>query len=660
MGFHVDDLTIDVGRQRVLRDGQEIPLAGLSFDLLLALARAAPNLMTYDQLMDRVWPAQVINLETVTQRVKLVRDALGDDSRSPRYILGIRGRGYRMIAAVTPAFDSIATAAVTSTVDAPAAAVTENDEPENLRTAVTPGSRWLTRRRVTAVIAALMSCAAAIAVVPSLRWPAVAVSPTATPNSIVVQPPRTIAVLPFNNYSSDLDSEYFSDGLTEELRSKLAHVPALQVVARTSAFHFKNSSDTAQSIGRALGVRYLLEGSVRKFGSRVRVASQLIDTTTGYQLWSQTFDREITDILAIQDEIALAVVTGLNLALVEQARAALLRPATQNVQALDLYLRARYLAQEWRLRDLNQAAELYEKAIGLDPDFSAAYVALASALQAKGEFGVSQQNPERPRIRKLLNRALQLNPQSGDAHALLSGILLQTFDIDGAEHELQLAESLNPNGEHVLYALAAFYSSAGWPPDRGIEYAEQWARLDPLNPWANAYVAIASWQANQPDRALSEIDKVIAANPDYWVAHFVRTQALIDLDRNDEALVSAQRALELNPERGFAISDVAATYALVGNVVRSRQFLGEFERRQSASWCARAGVLMALKDNEGALSALEQAYDVRDPLLIETLHYRRYLPLHGDPRFRRLVELLGQERRVENVRRSNPELTMRQ
>lgn len=642
IGFRVDDLVIDIGRQRVLRNGQEIPLAGLSFDLLLTLVRAAPNVLTYDQLMDRVWPAQVINLETVTQRVKLVRDALGDNSRSPRYILGIRGRGYRMVAPVTPAFKEAEPAAGAS------------DVPAEPPTSVAPKQRWITPRRLAAVTAAIALGVAILGMAPQLR--SLLLPGEAEPTSIVVQPPRTIAVLPFSNFSGDAESEYFGDGLAEELLGKLAHVPGLQVAARTSAFHFKDRNETAQTIGRALGVRHLLEGSVRKVGTRVRVTSQLIDATTGYQLWSQTFDREITDILAIQDEIALAVVDGLNVALVEEARAALLRPETQSVEALDLYLRARYLSQEWRLPDLNQAVELYERAIALDPAFAAAYLGLAYALFARGEFGVSQQNPAHPRIRALLGKALELNPQSGDAHALLGFVMFQTYDFAGAERELELAERLNPNGEHVLYALAAFNTTTGWPPDKAIEYAEQWARLDPLNPWANSFVAIAYWEANRPERALAEIDKVIAANGDYWVAHFIRTPTLIDLDRHEEALASAKRVLQLNPDWGFATSDLATTYALAGNVEQALKYMREFEQRQPASWCARAGILMALKDHEGAIVALQNAYTARDPLLTETLHYRQFLSLHGDARFQRLVELLGQERRVEHVRRMNPGL----
>lgn len=647
--YHVDDLMIDVGRQRVLRSGQEIPITGLSFDLLLALARASPNMLTYDQLMERVWQRQVINIETVSQRVKLVRDALGDDSRSPRYILGVRGRGYRMIATVTPVFDAVAPARELLT--AAAAAPTTDDAISTAKP---------TRRRVAVLVATVLLCTIAIVLGMKMRSPAVAELPRATePSSIVVHPPRTIAVLPFSTFSGDTDSEYFGDGLAEELLSRLAGVPGLHVAARTSAFYFKNRSDTAQAIGRALGVRHLLEGSVRKFGTRVRVTAQLIDTTTGYQLWSQTFDREITDTLAIQDEISLAVVAALNVALIDEARAELLRPATENPQALDLYLRARYLTQEWQLRDLDQAIDLYEKALRADPGFGAAYVGLASALHSKGQFGVPQENPARPRIRELLRKALEINPQSGDAHAMLGGILLQTYDIAGAERELLLAEKLNPNGEHVLYALASFYATAGWPPDRALTYAYQWERLDPLNPWASTYVAIALWQTNQPKQALAKTDEVLAANPDYWVAQFVRTAALVDLDRYQEALASATRARQLNPEWTKTLADVAATSALVGDMERSWTFLQEFERREPTNWCFRAWVLAARNDYEGAMWALENAYAARDPVLIESLHYRQYLPLHGDPRFQHLVRLFGQERRAAHVQRLNPALAAR-
>lgn len=647
-GFYVDDLTIDIGRQRVLRDAREIPITGLSFDLLLTLARAAPNLLTYDQLMDRVWPGQVINVETVSQRVKLVRDALGDDSRSPRYILGVRGRGYRMIAAVKPEFGAVAPVReplveVTSTP-------TTNSDPSSAP-APTPA-----RRPPAIIIVAVLLCVIAIALGMRLRSSAVPVAPSETkPTEVVVQPPRTIAVLPFSNLTGDPESEYFGDGLAEELLSRLAGVPGLQVAARTSAFHFKNRRDTAQTIGRALGVRHLLEGSVRRVGSRLRVSAQLSDATTGYQLWAQTFDREITDILAIQDEIALAVIEGLDVALMDEARIALLRPATRDPQALDLYLRARYLAQEWQLRDLNQAIELYEQALRIDPEFSTGYLGLASALQAKGEFGALQENPARARVHELLSKALELDPNSGDAHALLGGLLLQTYDLAGAERELRLAEKLNPNGEHVLYALAWFYGAAGWPPDKAVRYARQWARLDPLNPWAISYVAIALWQTNQPDLALRQIDEVLVAFPDYWIAHFVRTGALIDLDRPREALASSQRVRQLNPDWAKAIADAAAVYALVGDMEQSQRLLQEFERREPASWCWRAWALVARKEYEAAMRALEKAYEARDPMLVDTLHLRQFLPLHEDARFQRLAERLGQRKRVEHVRRLNPD-----
>lgn len=655
-GLKVDDLLIDTGRQRVLRGAQEIPITGLSFDLLVTLARAAPNLLTYDQLMERVWPGQVINVETVSQRVKLVRDALGDDSRAPRYILGIRGRGYRMIAAVAPAFD-----AITPTRELPlptAVTSTPAIDTETPHTNATPPTR--ARRRIAILIAAVVLCTTAVILGVKLRSPAIAVMPSEAERvSVVVQPPRTIAVLPFSNFSGNAESEYFGDGLAEELLGRLAGVPGLQVAARTSAFYFKNRSDTAQTIGRALGVRHLLEGSVRMFGTRVRVTAQLIDATTGYQLWAQTFDREATDILAIQDEIALAVVAGLNVALVEEARAALLRPATRSPEALDLYLRARYLAQEWQLRDLNQAIELYEKAIRVDPEFSTAYLGLASALESKGQFGAPQKNPERARVRQLLAKALEINPQSGDAHALLSGALLQSFDIAGAERELRLAEQLNPNGEHVLYALANFYGVAGWPPDKSVTYAHQWARLDPLNPWASTYLAISYWQVNQSARSLAEIEQVLAKHPEYWVAHFVRTGTLIDLDRYPEALASAKRTVELNADWGKAIADLAAAYALTGDMEQSRHWQREFERREPASWCFRAWILAAQNDYEGVMRALENAYADRDPNLIEALHYRQYLSLHRDPRFQRLVEQLGQQRRVEYVRSLNRDAAAR-
>src|SRR6266850_993263 len=302
-GYQVDDLIIDLGQQRVTRAGNDIPLPQLSFELLVTLARAAPDLVTFDQLTERVWTGLVITPETISQRVKLVRDALGDDPHAPRYIAGVRGRGYRMVATVRPLADR------------------RRSSPADV-----PGPRvlgWL-----GGILAVALLLAAPWAISRYLRGPQPAEPFAGAPGSVVVQPPRTIAVLPLLDMSPAGGNAYLGDGLAQELSARLARIRGLRVAARTSAFVFKDRRADVRTIAQTLGVRHILEGSVRRDGDHLRVTAQLIDTSSGYNVWSQTYDRTWQDLLAIEDDLARSIIGALQLVLSSELaqRAASLRP----------------------------------------------------------------------------------------------------------------------------------------------------------------------------------------------------------------------------------------------------------------------------------------------------------------------------------------------
>ncbi|TLY74516.1 MAG: hypothetical protein E6K43_08190 [Gammaproteobacteria bacterium] len=282
--YQVDDLIIDLGQQRVTRAGNDIPLPHLSFELLVTLARAAPDLVTFDQLTERVWTGLVITPETISQRVKLVRDALGDDPHAPRYIAGVRGRGYRMVATVRPLADRRRSSPAEGP-DAPIEAAGAAARP--------PVLGWL-----GGILAVALLLAAPWAISRYLRGPAPAELSPGAPGSVVVQPPRTIAVLPLIDMSPAGGNAYLGDGLAQELSARLARIRGLRVAARTSAFAFKDRRADVHTIAQTLGVRHILEGSVRREGDHLRVTAQLIDAGSGYNVWSQTYDRTWQDLLA--------------------------------------------------------------------------------------------------------------------------------------------------------------------------------------------------------------------------------------------------------------------------------------------------------------------------------------------------------------------------
>src|SRR5579862_4980263 len=383
-GYEVGDVVVDIGQQRVARGGVEIPLPHLSFDLLVTLARAAPNLVTFDQLIARVWPGLVITPETISQRVKLVRSALGDDPHAPRYIGGVRGRGYRMVAAVrplgarreesepvarvtpywmdekkpeaAPPADSTAGAGRPDAASAPESAVP-----------ATPGAfGW-----VGALLIVLALLAVPWAVSHFLyRAPA-----GSNAQEVIVQPPtRTIAVLPLVDTRPSGDNAYLSEGLAQELSARLSRIHGLRVASRTSASAIKDRD--VRTIAQALGVRHVLEGSVHREGDQLRVTAQLVDASTGYNVWSQTYNRTWQDLLAIEDDVARSITGTLKVVLSNQpAKDA--QPATTHIEAFDLYLSGlAKLHGSGGTDELDEAGESFRRALAADPKFALAYAGL--------------------------------------------------------------------------------------------------------------------------------------------------------------------------------------------------------------------------------------------------------------------------------------------
>lgn len=472
---------------------------------------------------------------------------------------------------------------------------------------------------------------------------------------------QTIAVLPFENLSGDPAQDYLGEGLSEELLNRLANVPGLQVSARTSSAYFKQSRpETVQTIGKMLGVRHLVEGSVRKSGDMLRVHAQLIDTKTGYHLWSQSFDKAFSDVLAIQEEISLAILKGLDVPVVDHARAEIMRHATTSPAALDLYLRARRLDHKWKAAENEQAIALYKKAISLDPNFAVAYLRLADAIAARGQAGAPSKDSEGELIEPYIRKAIELDPDSADAHARLARALLDRFNIDGMRHEMRAAEQLNPSSELALYHLTQLYAFIAWPPEKAIDYAEQWVRIDPLNSWAACNVAIAQYHAFRFDDALDTVDRVTERDPDFWVAQWIRTWLLFELDRDTDALVSAQRASELHPSADTA-TDLAVAYARLGDTSWARELLAKSGNREALQVIKphhEAQVALALGDLEAALKAVERSFAEPNSFAVELLLWPDMVPLHGRPEFQKMVRQLGLERRVaytaEYVRNRGP------
>jgi TolB-like protein/tetratricopeptide (TPR) repeat protein len=448
----------------------------------------------------------------------------------------------------------------------------------------------------------------------------------------------SIAVLPFVDLSPGRDQEYFSDGMTEELLDRFAHVEGLLVAARTSSFAFKGVNEDVEAIGRKLGVRSVLEGSIRREGDQLRVTAQLIDARTGYHLWSQTYDREVSSVFAIQDEIANEIVRELSKQFTPPEIQPQRRPTS--VRAHDLYLQA--LAR-WNFRtdaNVRQAITLFEQAVKEDPAYAPAFAGLAQAyavLPSLGSF------PVREAILKgtaAAAQALALDAGLADAHAAL-GQIAQGFEWDLASAERAYRRALTFNSAyataHQWYAETLVMLGRA---DEAREHVERALELDPLSPAAMAVQAYVLAVRGDYAAALAGYENVTTLYPDYSLAEINRVLLAVYLRKPEDAAPAALAAAGGDTAAATAIRSVAALRAGGSSPLSQSAALARLDAVHAPALAALWHA--ALGDNEGALRLLESAVAQRsDPNVPFILIHPLLEPLRAEPRFRTLTETVG-------------------
>ena len=377
------DIDIDIASGTVWRDGEVVDLPDRSFRLLRALATRAPTMVSKDELIAEVWGDVIVTDETLMQRVRLLRQSLGDDSQNPRYIAAVRGRGYRLSAPVE--------AGKKGTGSAP---------PPHSR-------RW--RLGMTIAISLLIVLGLSIGLRGGPEAPTIS----------------TLAVLPFNDLSEDRNFGFFADGMQEELLPRLARLDEIAVLSRTSAEQYRNTTESIPDISRALKANGIIEGSVRVSGDKVRITVQLIEGATDRHIWAETYEEELTveNIFAIQNDVANRIAETLRVEYQRQQSGSLGLP-TADIDAYNLYLLGRYHTFRQTPESLDQAAQYLEQAIERDDEFAEAHATLGWAYSFLGsEYGRQEPRTVFPRAREAALRALELDDQLADAHSLYADIL---------------------------------------------------------------------------------------------------------------------------------------------------------------------------------------------------------------------------------------------
>jgi serine/threonine protein kinase/Tfp pilus assembly protein PilF len=443
----------------------------------------------------------------------------------------------------------------------------------------------------------------------------------------------SIAVLPFSNMSADPENEYFSDGLTEELLNVLAKNPELKVTGRTSSFAFKGKHEDLREIGQKLGVSTLLEGSVRKAGQRVRITAQLIKVTDGFHLWSDTYDRVLDDIFAVQDDIARAVSSALQVTLLGKSAP----PPKGNAEGYELILRANHLTRQSTGVSLAKAVSLYHQAIEKSPSDARSWAGLARAHALQAFYGHADLNEAHHLARQAAEKALALDDGLADAHLVMGWILASLeFRWNESMESLRRAVALAPGASDALCTMGV-YSAAFGRIEEGRELLRRGIEIDPLDPNAHLNRARVEGWAGNLEGACESLRRALELSPEMAALHAIMGQFYLRMGRKDEAIAE----IEKEGSAGYRDYALAIAYHMLGN---SEQADAAFARLMTygEQWGYQFASVHAVRGElDQAFHWLERSYELHDSGVVMTKVTHWFENLHSDPRWPRFLERIG-------------------
>ncbi|MEE4329389.1 MAG: winged helix-turn-helix domain-containing protein [Wenzhouxiangella sp.] len=615
-GYRIGDLSLDTEARTLRRGDVLIELPPLSFGLLVLLAERAPEVVSHDEIAERVWPGRVVSPETLTQRVKLLRQSLGDDARNPRYVGLVRGEGYRLLCA--------------------ARRVAPVDEPS--------GSERSTRPRsgpfVLAALAVIVMAVAALAFLPGLLEPDGEAAPGQ--REALVQD-KSVAVLPFDDMTAQGDHAYLADGIADELLHRLSQSEDLRVIARTSSFALRDSGLDIPEIAARLGVRYVLQGSLRESNGALRITAQLVDARDNIPVWSEAYERTKDDALTVQRAIAAALGD-----LLEAELDAGERP-TPSPLAYQHFLQARFYYNRRAEDDMARAEQAFLEALSVDPNLPRAWTGLAAVYNIQHwDHGKFDRGTALRKQRAALERALALDPDSAAAHVRMGRVYRGEGNREAAEHHFQRARQIGARDPSALVLLAGML----WYQGRLEEAIETQRRAIVLDPLA------ASYQANFGFMLLSaghSYDAEAALEKALSLSGRPRADFAYDFASARILRSEFEAALALVPDME-AVEDRIAVRAMTahsqGDSETADELSDELAALDGAPAILRLTEVRSFRGNpEAVFDAMDQLESILEtpeaelPVIGQLLFDLRHSPfigeLHADPRLiQRFDELL--------------------
>jgi TolB-like protein/DNA-binding winged helix-turn-helix (wHTH) protein/Tfp pilus assembly protein PilF len=618
--FRFGVFQLDARAGELHKRGMRLPIQGLPIQVLCILLQHAGKLVTREELRNQLWPPDTfVDFDhSLHNAIARLREALGDSSTSPRFIETVPRKGYRFVGDVEDT-----SMGASDSAEGPA-------QPKVVAATRPARSRLWVPLGAAAIILAIGS--------------AVYVRDR---RADVPLRPHSLAVLPLENLTGQADQEYLVDGMTDELITSLAKIGSLRVISRTSIMPYKSVRKPLREIARELNVDAIVEGTLSRSGSHVRITARLIDAATDRLLWGENYDRELGDAVALQNQIATAIATELPARLTPGERARLASAHSVDPAAYELYLKGRYFWVKRTEESFRRAMDYFRQAIDRDPGYAAPYSGLADCFVLFGSsFDVGGRAPSdvQPKARAAALKALELDDSLGDAHSSLAYVKLNyDWDWTGAEAEFKRSLTLNPGYAHGHHWYAHLLLSSG-RQDEALAESTRALELDPLSPIINVHLAWHYLYTRQYDRALDQATKTLDLDPSYALAHWYRGLAFGQKGMYVEALRELERARELLPGNPAVRSDIGYVHAVAGNEREAERVIGELKEESARRYVTPyelALIQVGLGKRDQAFEWLEQAFRDRSDQVIYLAVDPRLDAIRSDPRFDNLVRRVG-------------------
>src|SRR5712692_1384486 len=640
------DFELDAAGYELRSSGRAVKLERIPMELLLLLVDRRGQLVTRDEILEKLWGKDTFldadnSINTAISKIRVV---LKDDPENPAFIKTVSGKGYRFIASIPSLPDG--KDALGSPVDgvygALGSTVAEESALEFESKASSRTRRlWLASDTASLVLAAAL---AAWSWRDSLKR---IVSPRPSP---VI---RSLAVLPLENLTGDASQEYFADSMTDALITDLAQIRTLRVISRTSIMRYKGMRKPLPEIARELGVDGIVEGTVVRSASRIRITSQLIYAPSDQHLWARSYESDLSDIVTLQGQVAQAIAGQVRAALTPEERSYLAKRPTDSSEAYQLYLQGRYSWNQRTPRGVKKSIDFFQQAVEKDPNFALAYAGLADAYNFSNILGVLAPKESSPQAEAEAVKALLLDPQLGEAHTAL-GLVRSHFYFDflGAQREFLKAFVLNPNyaNAHLFYAGA--YLTPMGRHEEAIAEMKKTLELDPLSLPLNNMMGSTYLWAGDFEKSLQQFQHTIELDPTFPLVHFFLAGLFAELGRYEEAIKENERGELL---LGVSPEEAAAEAAEFRKAFRSRGPQGYWQKnlddilkahkRAGTRYfeaVAVAGAYARAGDKKNALRWLEKSYEDREGQHITLVRWDPdFKSLRGDPRFADLLRRMG-------------------